>query len=101
MTDILKHLKELSLYESFALATQEDVMEIKQALQEISQSEPSLQNQVHTYRASIANEQIVNAGGYGQQNAPTGGNNTFNLGHNISGGNVNYCETSWVLSYRI
>lgn len=101
MTDILKHLKELSLYESFALATQEDVMDIKQALQEISHSEPSLQSPVATYGASIANEQFVNAGGYGQQNAPTGGSNVFNLGNNISGGNVYFGEASSMLSYRI
>ncbi|KAK6221307.1 hypothetical protein LQW54_001406 [Pestalotiopsis sp. IQ-011] len=101
MTDILKHLKELSLYESFALATQEDVMEIKQALQEISQSEPFMKSPVLTHRGSIANEQFVNAGGYGQQNAPTGGSNVFNSGNNISGGNVYVGEASSMPSYRM
>ncbi|KAH7459139.1 Vegetative incompatibility protein [Fusarium oxysporum f. sp. matthiolae] len=90
MSDILKDMRDLSLYETFNLATQEDVEGIKRALEDISHTEPSLDDTAVESPSLIYSTQNVNTGGMGQQNTPTGGMNTFNSGYNISGGTVNF-----------
>ncbi|EXL39254.1 hypothetical protein FOCG_18133 [Fusarium oxysporum f. sp. radicis-lycopersici 26381] len=90
MSDILKDMRDLSLYETFNLATQEDIEGIKRALEDISHAEPSLDDAAVESPSLIYSTQNVNTGGMGQQNTPSGGTNTFNSGYNISGGTVNF-----------
>ncbi|CAG8902402.1 unnamed protein product [Penicillium egyptiacum] len=88
MKDILEDMRELGLYQTFRLATQEDIEEIKKALEENSDVEPSLDDAAVESTSLIYTTQNVNTGGMGQQNNPSGGTNTFNSGYNISGGTV-------------
>jgi hypothetical protein len=99
MTDILKDLRQLSLYESFALATREDIGEIKMALGNLALADSSMDGSDNSQRTSVSNSQNVALGGYGQQNTPLGGRNTFNSGYNISGGHVNFGEAHSSLPY--
>lgn len=92
MNDILEDLRNLGLYQVFRLATQEDVAEIKKALQDFSHVEPSLDDATVESGSVIHASQSVNTGGMGQQNNPSGGTNTFNSGYNISGGTVTFGE---------
>ncbi|EXL39253.1 hypothetical protein FOCG_18132 [Fusarium oxysporum f. sp. radicis-lycopersici 26381] len=85
-THLLGRVKELCLHETVRLSTED----IDEALKKLAKAEPSLEDSEFDQAASIANQQTVNEGGFGQQNTPVGGNNTFNSGHNISGGTVYY-----------
>ncbi|WKT54203.1 hypothetical protein QSH57_004787 [Fusarium oxysporum f. sp. vasinfectum] len=93
MNDILEDVKRLGLHETFNLATEDDVEEIKKALEELSKVEPSLDDAEIESRGSIHATQMVSEGGFGQQNNPSGGNNEFISGrYNITGksANVNF-----------
>ncbi|KAJ5855611.1 ankyrin repeat protein [Penicillium soppii] len=89
MNDILEAMKKLALYQRFRLATQEDVAEIKKALEDISHVEPSLDDAAVESKTLIQATQIVNIGGMVQQNNPSGGMNTFNPVYNVSVDTVN------------
>jgi hypothetical protein len=92
MNDILDDMKKLGLYQVFSLATQEDVAEIKRAIEEISRTEPSLDNAAVDSTSLIRATQTVNTGGMGQQNNPSGGMHTFNSGYNIRNSTVYFGE---------
>lgn len=103
MADILRDLETLSLNESFSLATREDIEGIKTEFENISKFEPSLDDSEFPQKASFPSVQNISEDGYGQQNNPTGGQNTFNSGKcNITGGGqtINFGEASPALAHR-
>jgi chromosome segregation ATPase len=77
MNDILEDVKRLGLHEMFRLATQEDVKDIKKALEELSKVEPSMDDEEIESRGSIYATQMVSEGAFAQQNNPSGGSNEF------------------------
>ncbi|KAH7190422.1 Vegetative incompatibility protein HET-E-1 [Fusarium oxysporum] len=86
MNDILEDVKRLGLHEIFRLATQEDVKEIKKALEELSKVEPSLDDEEIESRGLIYATQTVSEGAFGQQVTPHGGSHKFVSGkYNIIG----------------
>ncbi|KAJ4179674.1 hypothetical protein NW759_017285 [Fusarium solani] len=85
MNDILEDVKRLGLHEIFRLATQEDVKEIKKALEELSKVEPSLDDEEIESRGSIYATQTVIEGAFGQQINPSGGSHKFYSGKYIIG----------------
>ncbi|KAI5460947.1 hypothetical protein BGZ63DRAFT_388053 [Mariannaea sp. PMI_226] len=94
MNDILKDMEKLGLYETFSLATQHDIDELKKAIEEISHTEPSLDDAAVESSSFTSTTQIVNTGGWGQQNNPSGGANTFNSGYNFRDSTVHFGKTA-------
>lgn len=89
MKGILEDVEKLSLHEIFRLATQEDAKHIREALEELSKVEPSLDDSEFESRGSIHASQTVAESAFGQQNNPSGGSNSFISGkYNVTGANA-------------
>jgi hypothetical protein len=86
MKQVLGEMKELCLHEVVKCQSED----IEQAINELVEAGPSSDDLEFNQAASVVAQQTVNKGGFGQQNNPSGGCNTFNSGYNISGGTVNF-----------
>ncbi|KAM0530419.1 hypothetical protein ACHAQF_008174 [Verticillium nonalfalfae] len=77
MNDIMGSLIKLGTLSTFRTATHKDMEDIKRALHELSNIEPSLDDADFEATGSNYAHQTVASGAVGQQNNPTGGTNTF------------------------
>ncbi|KAI5460946.1 hypothetical protein BGZ63DRAFT_388052 [Mariannaea sp. PMI_226] len=82
---ILGNVKKLCLHDALKMP----VVKIDAALTELAEAGPSLDDSEFNQVPNI-NTQTVQSGGFGQQNNPTGGINTFSSGYNIHGGTANF-----------
>ncbi|KAK4073270.1 hypothetical protein Purlil1_13125 [Purpureocillium lilacinum] len=80
MSDVLKGVEKLVWNELFRQATQKDVDDIKRAIKELSEVEPSLDDSELANAGVIQASQEIRDGAKGQQNNVQGGTNTFHSG---------------------